>query len=97
MPAILKIHRGHGQVSEGHHDTQRFANPCRQGACDAVILQDRALSDRDRALSLTRHLQVLSCWRISEPGGRLAGNGARSSRTMSSPQSLAIRLDSTAL
>src|SRR5438552_3919089 len=64
------------EQTQGHRFTQKFSNPCSQGACDAVILQERALSDRDRALSLTRHLQVLSCWRISEPGGRLAGKGA---------------------
>jgi hypothetical protein len=60
MPAILKIHGGHGQVSEGHHDTQRFANPCRQGACDAVIPQDRRCLSRNGVLPCPDNLQALA-------------------------------------
>jgi hypothetical protein len=59
MPAILKIHRGHGQVSEGHRDTQRFANPCRRGACDAVIPRDRRHLSRNGLCQCPDNLQAL--------------------------------------
>ena len=63
MSAILKIHGGHGQVSEGHHETQRFANPCRQGGCDAALSQGRRCLSRNRfchAPTTSRHLHPIA-------------------------------------
>ena len=84
MSAIVKIHGGHGQVSEGHHETQRFANSYYAGDCGCGFL-----TLRDSAgLGLFEEKRVLPCpdnppgtciplQTLREPGGRLAVNGAR--------------------
>jgi len=65
MSAIVKIHGGHGQVSEGHHETQRFANSYYAGDCGCgfLTLRDSAglgLSEEKRVLPCPDNLQALA-------------------------------------
>ena len=65
MSAIVKIHGGHGQVSEGHHETQRFANSYYAGDCGCgfLTLRDSAglgLSEEKRVLPCPDNLEALA-------------------------------------
>src|SRR2546428_11254084 len=83
MSAIVKIHGGHGQVSEGHHETQRFANSYYAGDCGCgfLTLRDSAglgLSEEKTGSAMPRQPPgtCIPLQTLREPGGRLAANGA---------------------
>src|SRR5207249_4474721 len=79
MSAIVKIHGGHGQVSEGHHETQRFASSYDAGDCGCgfLTLRDSAglgLVSGETGSAMPRQPSgtCISLQTLREPGGRLA-------------------------